>query len=332
MEESEKRKERLRAMRMEAARAGFSDSPEAPTEASCLANPLIETRAPQSQHEPSRASPRFDYYTDPMSAFSGNRARDNAGVPSPQVNFTTPPPPHLSGPRNLVTSPSPAHQWRPIYPPNSGIYQTESPHPRFPPHQSPRGNIHPFPMQDGASPQAWNRSSSTASYFSPPSTPGSGTHNFNQTQDRSHWRGNNPGPGLGWGGNYAGNYATSPGRGRGRGQWFGGSPRSGRSGVRGPGHRGHGYTPARPLGLERFFHESMLGDPWKDLKPVLWKGVGSPFISSSSLGSSSSWMPESIRPKKPRVAESPKKFGSGQNLAEFLAASFNETVKDTPSP
>lgn len=97
MEESEKRKERLRAMRVEAARAGFSDSPEAPAEASCLANPLIETRAPQSQHEPSRASPRFDYYTDPMSAFSGNRARDNAGFPSPQVNFTTPPPPHLSG-------------------------------------------------------------------------------------------------------------------------------------------------------------------------------------------------------------------------------------------
>ncbi|XP_030533857.1 protein SICKLE [Rhodamnia argentea] len=325
MEESEKRKERLRAMRMEAARAGSSDSPEASAEAGCLANPLIETQTPQSQHGQSRASPRFDYYTDPMSAFSGDRARGNAGFQSAQVNFT-PPPPRLSGPRNLVTSPSPAYQWRPIYPPNSGIYRTESPRPRCPPHQSPSGYIHPFPMQDGASPQAWNRSSSTASYFSPSSTPGSGTHSFNQTQDHSHWHGNSPGPGLGRGVNYA----ASPGRGR--GQWFGGSPRSGRSGGRGPGHRGHGSTPARPLGPERFFHESMLDDPWKDLKPVLWRGVDSPFISSSSLGSSSSWMPESIRPKKLRVAESPNKFGSGLNLAEFLAASFNETVKETPSP
>ncbi|KAF7849853.1 hypothetical protein BT93_L0219 [Corymbia citriodora subsp. variegata] len=321
MEESEKRRERLRAMRVEAARAGFSDSPEAAAEVSCLANPLIETHTPGSQHEMLRASPRFDYYTDPMSAFSGNRARANAGFQSPQVNFT-PPPPHLPGPRNLVTGPSPAHQWHPSYPPNSGIYQTGGPRPRFPPHQSPRGNIHPFPMPDGASPQAWNRSSSTAGYFSPSSTPGSGTHNFNQIQDRSHWHGNSPGPGFGRGGNYA----TSPGRGR--GQWFGDSPRSGRSGGRGPGHRGHGSTLARPLGPERFFHASMLEDPWKDLKPVLWRGVDS----SSSLGSSSSWMPESIRPKKPRVAESPNKFGSGQNLAEFLAASFNQTVKETPSP
>ncbi|KAL3724551.1 hypothetical protein ACJRO7_029687 [Eucalyptus globulus] len=327
MEESEKRRERLRVMRAEAARAGLSDSPEASAEASCLANPLIETRTPESLHEMPRASPRFDYYTDPMAAFSGNRARGNAGFQPPQANFT-PPPPHFPAPRNLVTSPSPAYQWRPRNPPNSGIYQAEGPRPRFPPHHSPRGNVHHFPMQDGASPQAWNRPSSTASYFSPSSTPGSGTHNFNQMQDRSHWRGNSPGPHLGQGGNYA----TSPGRGRGRGQWFGGSPRSGRSGGGGPGHRGHGSTPARPLGPERFFHESMLEDPWKDLKPVLWRGVDSPFVGSSSRGSSSPWMPESIRPKKPRVAESPNKFGSGLNLAEFLAASFNETVKETSSP
>lgn len=77
MEESEKRKEILRAMRMEAARAESSDRPEALPGPGSLANPLAETPGPLLVQEESQAAPRFDYYTDPMSAFSANKRRNN---------------------------------------------------------------------------------------------------------------------------------------------------------------------------------------------------------------------------------------------------------------
>lgn len=68
MEESEKRRERLKAMRMEAAQG---DESKDFTESHGLSNPLIETSSTQ-QEEPV-GKQRFDYYTDPMSAFSGNK-------------------------------------------------------------------------------------------------------------------------------------------------------------------------------------------------------------------------------------------------------------------
>ncbi|KAI4388690.1 hypothetical protein MLD38_000996 [Melastoma candidum] len=92
-------------------------------------------------------------------------------------------------------------------------------------------------------------------------------------------------------------------RGRGGPQRFDRSPHPGRSGGKGLGYRGGGSSPGKRLGPEWFFHKSMLQDPWKNLTPVLWKGVDFPVIGSDAPESSSSWMAKSIQTRKPRVTE-----------------------------
>ncbi|KAL2489257.1 protein SICKLE-like [Forsythia ovata] len=74
MEESEKRMERMKAIQMEATQVGTNVAESSGMVARYLSNPLIERKTistTQAQH----ASPRFDYYTDPMSAFSVNKRR-----------------------------------------------------------------------------------------------------------------------------------------------------------------------------------------------------------------------------------------------------------------
>lgn len=90
MEESEKRRERLRAMRAEAARSENSNSIEASAMPGYLSNPLVEISAAFPAQEESRRTPRFDFYTDPMAAFSGNNRRNNT---NDQISshFLTPP-------------------------------------------------------------------------------------------------------------------------------------------------------------------------------------------------------------------------------------------------
>lgn len=75
MEESEKRKERLRAMRLEAAQAEVCSNVESSTMPTSLSNPLVETPGSQSAQERTCGAPRFDFYTDPMSAFSVNKRK-----------------------------------------------------------------------------------------------------------------------------------------------------------------------------------------------------------------------------------------------------------------
>lgn len=91
MEESEKRRERLKAMRMEAARAGINaESDSSGLVSGGLSNPLIEgeSASPTPIQYP---SPRFDYYTDPMSAFSGSKRRNNITYQVSQGHYNTPP-------------------------------------------------------------------------------------------------------------------------------------------------------------------------------------------------------------------------------------------------
>lgn len=84
MEESEKRRERLKAMRMEAAQVGGNtDSPSAQAG---LSNPLIESETPAQC-----TSSRFDYYTDPVAAFNGSRRRNNISPQVSQGHYNTPP-------------------------------------------------------------------------------------------------------------------------------------------------------------------------------------------------------------------------------------------------
>ncbi|XP_019053029.1 PREDICTED: uncharacterized protein LOC104595505 [Nelumbo nucifera] len=75
MEEAEQRGERLKAMRLEAAQVEVFCSVDISTTKGCLSNPLIEPYSTPLTKENSLSVPRFDYYTDPMSAFSGNKRR-----------------------------------------------------------------------------------------------------------------------------------------------------------------------------------------------------------------------------------------------------------------
>ena len=96
MEDSEKRKEMLKAMRMEAAAAAAQNdgSTELGTSmnTSHLSNPLAEASTHQQE---SYDKPRFDYYTDPMAAYSSfkrNKSPKQQYISSPSHQVTPPAP------------------------------------------------------------------------------------------------------------------------------------------------------------------------------------------------------------------------------------------------
>ncbi|KAH7536958.1 hypothetical protein FEM48_Zijuj03G0041300 [Ziziphus jujuba var. spinosa] len=80
MNKSEKGRERLKAIRMEAAHAENSNNVVFASMPCNLANPLVDTSTAMSLNEGSCATSRFDFYTDPMAAFSADKKRNNAGV------------------------------------------------------------------------------------------------------------------------------------------------------------------------------------------------------------------------------------------------------------
>ncbi|PIM97615.1 hypothetical protein CDL12_29914 [Handroanthus impetiginosus] len=93
MEESEQRRERLKAMRMEAARAGVNtESENSGFPSRGLSNPLIESETETASAAPPQyTSRRFDYYTDPMAAFSGSKRAANISPQVSQGHYNTPP-------------------------------------------------------------------------------------------------------------------------------------------------------------------------------------------------------------------------------------------------
>ncbi|KAL8172016.1 hypothetical protein V2J09_023820 [Rumex salicifolius] len=292
MEESEKRKERLRMMRNEASEA--EGSPSFQSHAGTLANPLVESPIVQDSH----AISRFDYYTDPMAAYSGNKRptnfthspRDNSmprggnpGRPNPMMQYPPPPPP--LGPGNPQMPPQPNHYanqgmqhgWRP---PFYGHGPIRSPMPVFNP--QPEHQHHGFPNQPGN--------------YLPMPRPG-------------YWANNGP-PFQNQG----------PGRGRSRGQWTNNSPGHSGSGYgrggRGAGHRGDASS------APYLYRRSMTEDPWKGLEPVVWRAT------LTSARSTEMFRKLSSDAKKPRVEEAhssaPK---SNESLADYLAAAFDEAVE-----
>uniref|UniRef100_A0A5B6ZIB8 Putative RNA-binding protein FUS isoform X1 n=1 Tax=Davidia involucrata TaxID=16924 RepID=A0A5B6ZIB8_DAVIN len=323
MEESAKRRERLKAMRVEASQAGVYNDGESYAGSHGLSNPLIET-SPQVE---SCATPRFDYYTDPLSAFSGNKRSSKVSNQIPPGHFTPP------RPRNPEITPSPAHQAQTNYSPDPRMYQTQGPHFSSGPYRSPIGMASPFGAHQGTPPRVWNGSGGSPSYCFPSNSsrggnfpsPGfvqGGSPSFSSEQGRGHWFSNSPGPGSGYGG------SPSPNSGRGRGRWFGSgrSPSSGRSGGRGLGSRDRVSAELRP---DLYYNKSMVEDPWKFLKPVIWKRENAAGKSLNTPDSLKSWLPKSISMKKARVSGASNESTSqrtGPSLAEYLAASFNEAV------
>ncbi|ESW13272.1 hypothetical protein PHAVU_008G182500 [Phaseolus vulgaris] len=92
MEDSEQRKKRLREMRTQADHAEVSGGVEGFAMPGSLSNPLIETPLSMPSGDKSYAAPRFDFYTDPMSAFSSNK-RNNTSIQAAPDSF----PPNVGG-------------------------------------------------------------------------------------------------------------------------------------------------------------------------------------------------------------------------------------------
>lgn len=337
MDESEKRKERLKAMRMEASQSG--DYNEAVGYGG-LTNPL--TDVPSGNVEScAMPRPRFDYYTDPMAAFSANKRSNNQPHVSPQVSQQCYTPPRATNPRSPICTPR-------------GNYSVDQRSQGV--HHNPLGNPgqnSPFGTPQRGSPSAWNNSFGTPNNYLPPNSsmggnfasPGihqGGRPGFHYGQGSGRpgsGYGGSPYQGSGYRGNpyqdsghrgspyqHSGNIGTPyqrpgnrgipyQGSGQGRSQWRGNSssPISFRGGRRG-GRGSHGGTSgeSRP---DLYYSKSMVEDPWKELKPVIWKAF-----------SDKSWLPNSISAKKAKFPDAPVKSIPQQSLAECLAASFNEAA------
>ncbi|KAL0325721.1 UNVERIFIED_CONTAM: protein SICKLE [Sesamum radiatum] len=251
MEESEKRRERLKAMRMEAARAGVNtDSESSGLPSRGLSNPLIESET-TSASPLQYTSPRFDYYTDPMAAFSGVE-----GI-TPLI-------------RTFVS-------W---YDSNSGLSKCTS-------QPSMSENIPPPGAQFSHGP------------FRSPMEANSplGRPHFSHGPLGSPMKTNSP---------LSSPQGNPPGRGRGRST----------GSSRGRGSRGAVSAELRP---DLYYSKGMMEDPWKNMTPVVWKGV-------PATDSDKSWLPKSIQMKKAKVSsEGSQPSISQQSLAEYLAATFNDS-------
>ncbi|VVB07147.1 unnamed protein product [Arabis nemorensis] len=315
MEDSEKRKEMLKAMRMEAT-AAASQNDDGSMNTAHLSNPLAETSTDQQE---SYETPRFDYYTQPMSAYSSfkrNKTPKQQYISSPSHEIRSPVPQFPPSAPGSLGSDYPAHTNHGGF--QAAHYGTDNLH------TGPRGMSHISPSHRG-SPAAWNNNfrPPPVNYFPPPHLV-PGPYPFSQEipdmgHNRFGGRGsyNNTAPQFPHYGQQNSNWAGNryPGSGRGRGRERGMNTGFGRDGGRRP----------MELGAERFYSNSMTEDPWKYLKPVLWKSCSDGSSSSNSTGRT--WLPNSIAPKKPTmISESSHKPSSKQSLAEYLAASLDEAT------
>ncbi|XP_059279607.1 protein SICKLE-like [Lycium ferocissimum] len=267
MEESEKRKERLKAIREEAAEAG-DNAEEQNSIVHGLANPLIESPSASSGQDEPR--PRFDYYTDPMAAFSANNKKNNVS-PHVSQSFNSPPRPMNAG--------SPAYHAQGNYNSAPRTYRPRGVN------ATPLGirrKTSPFCTPLGNSSNTLDSCLDTPNSYPPPNSPQIGD-------------------------------ISSDGFPQGGGA---GSP------YQGSGSKGRPYRGSRGGGgrFKFYYHKSMVEDPWKALKPVIWKPHG------DTRDYTKSWLQNSISTKKAKLGETPTKSTPGESLAEYLAAAFSEAI------
>ncbi|KAL2553333.1 protein SICKLE-like [Forsythia ovata] len=210
MEESEIRRERLKAMRMEASRGGIDSIPESSGMISHgLSNPLIEGEITSAIP----ASPRFDYYTDPMAAFSANKRNSQVSHQVSQQYYNTPP-----RARHPDMTPSPTYQDQTLNSPGQRIFQAPGVYNNYGPVRSPSAS------PSGRNPQstwggpigAYNYSNSSnlsrGSNFTSPGFGQGGTPNFSYGRGRGYRYNNSPLYGSGRGASPYPNLGRSRGR------------------------------------------------------------------------------------------------------------------------
>ncbi|CAA6657801.1 unnamed protein product [Spirodela intermedia] len=330
MEESEKRKERLRAMRVEAAQSEIS-ADQLGSPPMHLFNPLAQASgAPPSA---GRAAPpaRFDYYTDPMSAYSGNRS--SARGHHPPDNFASPirscsPTAHPASPSSDDPKSCSGNQFQLNYSSHQISYGTSLPIPQYGPWRSPVGMAGPFPRHNPLGVPPMQYGSGNAYGRGPPHSVSRGiigaSPGFGQVASpRAYAGGGSPGSQYG---------RVSPGANFGRGGGGGWRPGNYSNTSAGRGGRGRGANEAvsareRP---ELFGHKMMVMDPWDELKPVVGCILMLPpkQMTSDSLNS---WLPSSIRAKKAKFEETISVPRSQVSLAQSIALAFEEAAREEGS-
>ncbi|KAL5714377.1 hypothetical protein ACHQM5_016345 [Ranunculus cassubicifolius] len=364
MEESANRKLRLKAMRMEAAEAEASSNINTSAVSSHLCNPLAEP----SLQESSPISARFDYYTDPVAAYAGNKRKT-------QKTTSSAPP----GPANFNMPPSPCQQYNQnqIHPPDQGMYRSPLPYYNSAPWRSPTGMGPQFVPQQHGPPPVLNRPGGPPTYGIPPNSPMVGPNSpmvggpnpgfgrGGSPNPNGYQFNNSPNPGFGWGGSpnpneYQFNNSPNPGFGQGghspsargnspyqnggrggRGQYNnspnfgygrGGNP-SPRAGASFNGGRSGAPLYNKGRGRGRGFHGSASALERPDL-----------FYNRSMLEDPwrnlkpvvrkvESWLPKSIREEKaPKVVIRTGSTRSGLSFAEELAASYEEVAAYENTP
>ncbi|CAN6460112.1 unnamed protein product [Victoria cruziana] len=356
MEEAEKRKERLQAMKAEAASAS-SPVPDA------VGHQLLPSPFSSSENSSAAAAspsftlpPRFDYYTDPLGSFSSatnkrKPPRGDSNLQSPH-GFSFDPTAPVAAHGVMGNSPRmQSHgQWRSpmrTNPSFEGNPNFDSPSYRAPNygggfHSQPRGvRFSPYP---NPSPNFGSGMGSGMGGFSPNSNSsprgggsgyGSFSPNYNSNLSLGRGRGGfspipNPSFSSGKGsgrGNFSPNQTPNFSSGMGGGRYHGSSPRSvsGRSGG-----RIRGFVSALECPW-RFYHKSMMEDPWKGLVPIVGRLLESePLSNVATPDSLKSWLPKSVAAKKVKIADDSFELNSQSSIAECLALSFEDAVSGVP--
>ncbi|PKA52425.1 hypothetical protein AXF42_Ash021179 [Apostasia shenzhenica] len=307
MEESTKRKERLQAMRLEASITSTAGpSPPSSSTLTPLSNPLVHPMSPVFN----TTSPlqRFDYYTDPMAAYSAEKRKMVGGSGYVhQQPFSSP-----------IRSLSPISYWTPRAVAGP-IERRISPANAPPAHQSLSS-----PNWNSPGPQLARTPS--GSWRGPTEHPSSISGNSKTPYtDPGYWNSSGSSDRRGYDHNSS---SSRPGISHMSNAYSGrrGSPQSHSGRCRNSQLRGRGRYHKQNFGLGRLEMEhleikSMVKDPWRKLKPV----VGDILVPLLPEGS---WLPKSISTKKAKVVESGTNTKTAQSLAEYLALSFEEAVND----
>ncbi|PNX99952.1 hypothetical protein L195_g023225 [Trifolium pratense] len=304
-----------------------------------LSNPLAEAPSTVLSTD---AAPRFNYYTDPMNAFSSDKRSSVNVRPAPEY---LPPPPSFGGPSmvqfsspypesaNPQMSPFPTQAlptayrnpvWNgprgtniPFHPPGGGAY----PSPRFESPGGPSYNSAPGGPSYNSAPggPSYNSAPGGPSYNSAPGGP-----SYNSAPGMNQWRNHSPYPSSEYNPNHSPAFRNSPNssQGRGRGSWNNtGSPVPGRGRGRGSSSHGRRYNENTNFRPEQLYKMSMVEDPWKSLKPIIW-------YSTYTRENSKPWNPSKSTSTKREgpPAVFTKSSSSGPSLAEYLASAFNEAA------
>ncbi|KAJ1421311.1 TTDN1/Protein SICKLE [Sesbania bispinosa] len=331
MEDSEQRKKRLKEMRMQADLAEGSGG---------VGGSGVPERAMPISRLPKIVSPPPNFGGSPMAQFSS----PHPGSANPQMT----PPTHVSPAhyRNPVGSGprGPGHHNFPFRPSGGGTYPSPRfdpsggpvynsgqgintyPSPRFEPSGGPvynsgQGmNTYPSPRFEPSRGPIYNSGQGINTYPSPRFEP-SGGPIYNSGQGINHQPSHSPNPSPGY------RNCPSPSQGRGRGFWHNTrSPVSGRGSGQRLSSQGHRSNENRGSGLDRFYKRSMVEDPWKFLKPVLWNAMEASFNTAHTPENSKPWLSKSLSTKREGSSAASVKSNSEPSLAEYLAAAVTEAA------